>query len=106
MQRKSAHVLICQTYMLEESCCDPKEEDRIALGGICKDSRLPSNISTTLLIEGLSNGFIECTTNLLNHLLRNFCICFRCYSMKPQILLQFDTSMDPVWEKDFTSTVR
>lgn len=40
------------TSLIEESTCDLEGEDKKGLGGICKESRLLSNISTTLLISG------------------------------------------------------
>lgn len=33
-------------------------ENKTGFGGICKDCRLPSNISITLVIDGLSDGLV------------------------------------------------
>ena len=47
------------TILVEESCGDLLGgENRKGLGGICKELRLPSNISTTLLIDGRFEGSV------------------------------------------------
>ena len=43
-------------------------EDKTDFGGICRPSMFPSNISITLLVHGLLNGFVcmtICTTSPL-----------------------------------------
>ena len=43
-------------------------EDKTGFGGICRPSMFPSNISITLLMHGLLNGFVcmtVCTTSPL-----------------------------------------
>jgi hypothetical protein len=44
------------TIAVEESTGVLGGEDKKGLGGICKEWRLPSNISTTLLIGGRFDG--------------------------------------------------
>ncbi|GMY31147.1 hypothetical protein FCV25MIE_26389, partial [Fagus crenata] len=47
-----------RSITVEEFIGDLGEEDKKGLGGICNESRLPSNISTTLLIGGRLEGSV------------------------------------------------
>ena len=45
--------------MVEDSSAgDLGGDDKKGFGGICNASRFPSNISITLLMDGLSDGFV------------------------------------------------
>lgn len=59
------------TYSMQDSSCDASSFDndfgelsvfvgknRVGFGGICEFSRLTSNVSTTLVIDGLSDGLV------------------------------------------------
>ncbi|KAK2970680.1 hypothetical protein RJ640_001940 [Escallonia rubra] len=63
---KNYKIDILELSMAEESSPDRGGEDKTGFGGICRDCMLPSNISTTLVIDGRLDGTFSFFLHTIN----------------------------------------
>lgn len=56
--KDSCDAIFLENDVGEDCLANLVGEDREGFGGICKFSMQPSNISTTLVIDGLSDGWV------------------------------------------------